>query len=166
MLITLGNISRSNFGIKQVPYTENIFFFSFECIQLHVFFHSLLYICNYAFYLNLYQYSKITINKTYTFLRSLKTIFVQKDEIKMYFTKPHMYWCIESKRYLLYLNVLACESGFYGFGCNGTCGHCLDVNQCSNTNGTCLTGCDVGYKGELCKTRELISTKYILNLKM
>lgn len=47
-----------------------------------VFFHSLLYICNYAFYLNLYQYSKITINKTYTFLKSLKTIFVQKDEIK------------------------------------------------------------------------------------
>lgn len=56
-----------------------------------VFFHSLLYICNYGFYLNLYQYSKITINKTYTFLKSLKNIFVQKDEIKMYFTKPHMY---------------------------------------------------------------------------
>lgn len=93
----------------------------------------------------------------------MKTIFVQEDGIKMYFTEPHIYWCIKSKKYF---NALACKCGFYGFECNETCGHCLDVNQCSNTNGTCFTGCDAGYKGELCKTRELMPTKYILNLKM
>ncbi|XP_052693255.1 multiple epidermal growth factor-like domains protein 10 isoform X1 [Crassostrea angulata] len=47
---------------------------------------------------------------------------------------------------------LACDRGLYGSECNETCGHCRDVNQCSNINGTCLTGCDAGYLGDLCKT--------------
>lgn len=28
----------------------------------------------------------------------------------------------------------------------------LDINQCSNVNGTCLTGCYAGYQGHLCKS--------------
>lgn len=33
-----------------------------------------------------------------------------------------------------------------------TFGHCRDVNQCSIVNGTCLTGCNSGFKGDLRKT--------------
>lgn len=69
---------------------------------------------------------------------------------------------IIKKSNCIFLNALDCESGFYGFECNGTCGHCLDINQCSIINGTCLTGCDPGYEGSLCKKRELSFTKYVL----
>lgn len=34
------------------------------------------------------------------------------------------------------------------------CGHCRDMDQCSQFNGTCATGCGPGYQGNLCKTRE------------
>lgn len=47
-----------------------------------------------------------------------------------------------------------CDGGSYGNECNETCGNCSDVNQCSHINGTCLTGCYAGYKGDLCKTRK------------
>lgn len=49
---------------------------------------------------------------------------------------------------------VACAEGSYGVDCNLTCGHCLDVNQCSNINGTCLNGCDAGYQGDLCNNGE------------
>lgn len=55
--------------------------------------------------------------------------------------------------------VQECDKGSYGIECNGTCGHCRDVKQCSNVNGSCLTGCDAGYKGDLCKSREYTNTK-------
>ena len=47
----------------------------------------------------------------------------------------------------------ACLDGTYGHNCNNTCGHCLDVNECFHTNGTCFTGCGPGYTGDLCETR-------------
>lgn len=50
---------------------------------------------------------------------------------------------------MFFFTVLECDKG-----CNETCGHCRDLNQCSNVNGTCLTGCDAGYQGDLCKPRE------------
>lgn len=34
------------------------------------------------------------------------------------------------------------------------CGHCRDMDQCLNVNGTCATGCGPGYRGDLCKTRK------------
>lgn len=52
--------------------------------------------------------------------------------------------------------ISACDEGSYGGDCNETCGHCLDVKQCSKINGTCLTGCDTDYKGDMCKAREWI----------
>lgn len=51
----------------------------------------------------------------------------------------------------------ACEHGSYGVDCKGICGQCRDINQCFHINGTCLTGCDVGYQGKYCKTRRYIS---------
>lgn len=64
---------------------------------------------------------------------------------------------IETKKYEaeLYFET-ACSAGFYSPDCRQTCGNCLDVIKCLHTNGVCLTGCDVGYQGALCKTRELI----------
>lgn len=53
---------------------------------------------------------------------------------------------------------LACDRGLYGIECNETCGNCRDADQCSNTNGSCLTGCDDGYQGDLCRTRLYIVT--------
>lgn len=50
--------------------------------------------------------------------------------------------------------VLACEKGLYGVDCREPFGHCREVSQCSNINGTCLTGCDAGYEGVLCKRRK------------
>ena len=47
--------------------------------------------------------------------------------------------------------LIACENGTYGRDCNKTCGHCRDGSSCLHTNGTCLTGCDSGYFGDLCK---------------
>lgn len=59
--------------------------------------------------------------------------------------------------YLLTINLsqkknLVCDKGLYGYDCKETCGYCRDVNQCSNLNGTCLTGCVAGFKKGLCKT--------------
>uniref|UniRef100_K1Q9J7 Tyrosine-protein kinase receptor Tie-1 n=1 Tax=Magallana gigas TaxID=29159 RepID=K1Q9J7_MAGGI len=51
---------------------------------------------------------------------------------------------------------MVCEGGTYGAGCKETCGTCRDVNQCSINNGTCLTGCDAGSKGDLCKTGKCV----------
>lgn len=50
--------------------------------------------------------------------------------------------------------IIECDRGSFGVACNELCGQCLDVNQCFHTNGTCLTGCIAGFKGDLCKTRE------------
>lgn len=49
----------------------------------------------------------------------------------------------------------ACDQGSFGDDCRETCGHCRDIDQCSNINGTCLTGCVAGYQAGLCKTRKL-----------
>lgn len=54
--------------------------------------------------------------------------------------------------------VVECDRGAYGIRCKRTCGECRDLNQCSNVNGYCLTGCNAGYKGDLCKTRKFMYT--------
>lgn len=61
-------------------------------------------------------------------------------------------------------NLIECDKGMYGNGCNGTCGHCLEVNQCSNVNGTCLSGCSAGYQGELCNEGGLTDLMYAKTL--
>lgn len=49
---------------------------------------------------------------------------------------------------------LACENNTYGINCSETCGHCRDNDECFHSNNACLYGCDAGYQGYLCKTRE------------
>jgi len=50
--------------------------------------------------------------------------------------------------------LIACGQRYYGAECQQECGHCHDLTQCVHTNGSCLTGCEVGYHGETCQTRE------------
>ena len=47
-----------------------------------------------------------------------------------------------------------CDIGTFGLHCNEICGQCQDVNDCLQTNGTCLSGCSSGYQGDKCKTCE------------
>lgn len=38
----------------------------------------------------------------------------------------------------------------YGANCNNPCGKCFDLEQCHHISGTCLTGCESGYRGLKC----------------
>lgn len=49
---------------------------------------------------------------------------------------------------------LVCGFGTYGKQCSGQCGKCQDPAKCHHADGTCLTGCIAGYRGDLCKTCE------------
>lgn len=60
--------------------------------------------------------------------------------------------------------MIACETGLYGDLCHKECGHCRDINHCSNINGTCLTGCDVGYHRDLCRTRKWTGMSYQIDI--
>lgn len=51
----------------------------------------------------------------------------------------------------------------YGIECSEICGYCYDESKCFNVNGFCLIGCEVGYKGNLCKICKNVMLKYILN---
>ncbi|XP_056002092.1 multiple epidermal growth factor-like domains protein 10 isoform X2 [Ostrea edulis] len=44
-----------------------------------------------------------------------------------------------------------CENGKYGEECQEYCGHCTDLAQCDHVNGTCLSGCNPGFKQGTCK---------------
>lgn len=57
--------------------------------------------------------------------------------------------------------ISACDKGYYGTACNETCGQCDELEQCSNINGSCLTGCNAGYLGETCETRKYIDIAHV-----
>lgn len=54
---------------------------------------------------------------------------------------------------------IACDKGSFGPRCGEKCGRCRDFQQCFHIDGACLTGCDPGFEGDLCKTCKL---KYII----
>jgi hypothetical protein len=43
-----------------------------------------------------------------------------------------------------------CDGRKYGVKCQEDCGYCLELEQCHHINGTCLRGCNPGYKGLPC----------------
>ena len=55
------------------------------------------------------------------------------------------------------IDCIACADGTYGLECNEVCGHCKFKTNCHYTNGTCLSGCDPGFLGDLCKTCKSIN---------
>lgn len=38
----------------------------------------------------------------------------------------------------------------YGPVCSQICGACINSTQCHHINGSCLQGCDPGYRGQKC----------------
>lgn len=46
--------------------------------------------------------------------------------------------------------VTECTGLMYGQNCNLSCGHCIMSEQCHHINGTCMSGCDIGYHGLHC----------------
>lgn len=73
-------------------------------------------------------------------------------------------------RFFFAVIFLACHGGRYGQGCNNICGHCINQTVCNHIDGTCLSGCDPGYQGILCKLsnydRHLLfwHSSFVLNL--
>lgn len=52
----------------------------------------------------------------------------------------------------------------YGKECSISCGNCRDSEQCQHINGTCMNGCDTGYKGFKCiESRNNVSRIVIFN---
>lgn len=49
----------------------------------------------------------------------------------------------------------ACSNGTFGHSCTEICGHCRDQNECHYVNGSCLTGCEEGYRGDLCDSSKV-----------
>lgn len=52
--------------------------------------------------------------------------------------------------HLSFLMKPECDNGTFGQDCKQACGNCLGEEQCDHVNGTCLNGCDAGYKGLEC----------------
>ena len=51
---------------------------------------------------------------------------------------------------------LECDEGYFGTECSQVCGWCKNTVDCHHLNGTCLTGCEAGYIGDMCKTRKCV----------
>lgn len=74
---------------------------------------------------------------------------------------------------------IECENHMFEPECNGSCGNCRKREDCHHINGSCLSGCKEGYKGEKCmegtcihvyltaslKERQVISIAYFLYLR-
>ncbi|XP_056017448.1 uncharacterized protein LOC125648701 [Ostrea edulis] len=57
----------------------------------------------------------------------------------------------------------SCPAGYYGLQCRSTCtGHCRDNLSCNQTTGQCDYGCDNGWTGIHCNTRN----SFVVTLKM
>lgn len=74
---------------------------------------------------------------------------------KMYdFLKIFHKYCIRQINFpiiTLFIST-ACKTGSYGVNCNATCGHCRNTQECFHIDGSCLTGCEAGYNGSMCKS--------------
>ena len=51
--------------------------------------------------------------------------------------------------YFYLLIFTECE-GTFGDNCSNSCGFCFGKEHCHPLNGTCMNGCDSGYKGQQC----------------
>lgn len=60
---------------------------------------------------------------------------------------------------LLYLSspmILECSMKTFGENCSQPCGNCKDLEKCHHVNGTCIEGCDRGFRGLLCNEGNII----------
>ncbi|XP_070205136.1 scavenger receptor class F member 1-like isoform X2 [Littorina saxatilis] len=52
-----------------------------------------------------------------------------------------------------------CDNKTYGRKCSESCGQCKGRQPCDRVTGSCITGCQPGYTGQLCKTLQLDNEK-------
>ena len=75
-------------------------------------------------------------------------------EVCIQFKKRNVLCCFQQKNICnLHVHVTlspACDPGRFGFMCNDTCGHCLGGELCDVANGSCPSGCEPGYQGNIC----------------
>ena len=50
----------------------------------------------------------------------------------------------------------ACSTGYYGDNCNMNCGNCFNDETCHFINGSCLSGCRIGYQPPFCAKGNII----------
>lgn len=54
-------------------------------------------------------------------------------------------------RVLIFEFSIDCDSNMFGQDCREKCGECVNKEHCHHINGTCLNGCNQGYRGLECK---------------
>lgn len=53
--------------------------------------------------------------------------------------------------FLILFKISECNNKRYGRNCKQPCGTCLNKAQCNPFNGTCMNGCDIGFRTPRCK---------------
>lgn len=49
---------------------------------------------------------------------------------------------------------IVCLNGIFGEGCNFICGYCYGNSVCDKVNGSCVSGCVLGWIGIVCNKSE------------
>lgn len=62
--------------------------------------------------------------------------------------------------HIFFLSLTECDNDMFGENCEQKCGHCANSSTCNPVNGSCLTGCDLGFQGPLCNDGRYINEKY------
>lgn len=56
----------------------------------------------------------------------------------------------------------ACPYSKYGGNCSETCGNCFKNLTCNHIDGTCINGCQKGFRGQFCRSsKSVASYKYM-----
>lgn len=99
----------------------------------------------------------------------LKHLIFQK--LIKYFVGFYRSWALFITKWLSSINglidtfciisyiMLECSYGYYGERCSNKCGQCLNSTACHHVTGTCVNGCEPGYKAPNCT--EGITSFYI-----
>lgn len=58
---------------------------------------------------------------------------------------------------------VACPHSKYGGNCSETCGNCFKNLTCNHVNGTCIKGCQNGFRGQFCRSSKSIASYKSMN---
>lgn len=67
-------------------------------------------------------------------------------------------YCVLFINKAVFLISKACSNATYGLDCIEKCWHCRDQRDCHHVNGSCLSGCEDGYRGDLCDSSKVCNT--------
>lgn len=52
----------------------------------------------------------------------------------------------------------ACPYSKYGGNCSETCGNCFKNLTCNHIDGTCINGCQKGFRGQFCRSSKSVAS--------